>query len=364
MDVTETFMVHGGNVWAYREQWGGDLSGMADFSANINPLGPPDAVRAAMRAALEEVHRYPDPRQERFRRRVAETWGVPSDAVIAGNGAVELIFLLMAVWRPRKILALAPSFTEYEEAARVMGARVRHLALRPENAFVPDGQTVADAIRAGDVDMVALANPNNPTGVLWRSEELDEVLTEAHRSGVRVLLDEAFLDFSPDEHRLSRIGQAAKSEGLFVLRSMTKFYSIPGLRLGYGAAAPELVRCMDRLRPPWSVNGPSLAAGIAALGETAFARTTRTWVAEQRNRMAEEFRRLGFDRTPSRANFLLAWREDFDIRRAWPHLAARGVFVRDCRSFVGLDERFLRVAVRPEQDQKRLFAGLRALCTG
>ncbi|MCL6576469.1 MAG: threonine-phosphate decarboxylase CobD [Kyrpidia sp.] len=358
MDMTRPFMDHGGNVREYRERWGGDPEDLADFSANINPLGPPESVRSAMRAALEEVHRYPDPRQEGFRRQVAERWGMSPDAVIVGNGAAELIFLLMFAWRPRRILALAPSFSEYEDAALAAGAEIHRIPLRPERGFVPDVGVLMDAFGTG-VDLLVLANPNNPTGVLWDSAALEKVLDEAEEAGVRVLLDEAFLDFCSDEQIRSQIPRVGRRPGLFVLRSMTKFYSIPGVRLGYGAASPDVIRRMEGLRPPWSVNGVALAAGTAALQDEAFAVWSRRWVIEQRRRMVGAFGQLGFSVTDSKANFLLAWREDFDIGRAWPRLARRGVFVRDCRTFVGLDQRYFRVAVRPERDQERLFAGLR-----
>ncbi|MBE3553270.1 MAG: threonine-phosphate decarboxylase [Kyrpidia tusciae] len=358
MDVMRPFMDHGGNVREYRERWGGDPGDLADFSANINPLGPPESVKSAMRAALQEAHRYPDPRQEGFRRQVAERWGMTSDAVIVGNGAAELIFLAMFAWRPRRILALAPSFSEYEDAARAVGAEIERILLHPERGFVPDAGAVVDALGTG-VDLLVLANPNNPTGVLWDSAALERVLDEAEEAGVRVLLDEAFLDFCADEQMRSEIPRAGRRPGLFVLRSMTKFYSIPGVRLGYGVASPEEIRRMEGLRPPWSVNGVALAAGAAALEDEDFAARSRRWVIQQRRRMAETFGKLGFSVTDARANFLLAWREDFDIGREWPRLARRGVFVRDCRTFPGLDRRYLRVAVRPERDQERLFAGIR-----
>ncbi|MBX6396319.1 MAG: threonine-phosphate decarboxylase [Alicyclobacillaceae bacterium] len=352
-------MIHGGNVRVYREVWGIDEQRLADFSANINPLGPPEGVRAAVWSALDRIRHYPDPRQEQFRREVARHWSVPEETVIAGNGAAELIFLLMGVWRPRRILTVAPSFTEYEEAASAVGARILRVPLHPEQGFVPDAEKIVGALHASGADLLALANPNNPTGVLFEPAQLERLLDEAEQKGIRVLLDEAFLDFCTEERQLSRIGRAARSEGLFVLRSMTKFYSIPGLRLGYGVSSPGVVKEMDRLRPPWAVNELALAAGVAALGETRFAAETRRWMETERARMERELARLGFETARSRANFLLAWRDGFDIARVWPYLAAKGIFVRDCRSFAGLDARFFRVAVRPRDEQERLFAALK-----
>lgn len=358
MDGTDRgFMNHGGQVRAYREAFGPAEGEWIDFSANINPLGPPAGVREAVIRALGEIRYYPDPRQEEFRARLAGFWEVAPESVIAGNGAAELIFLLMRVWKPRRLLTVAPAFGEYEEAASAEGAAVERIVLDPRRGFAVDADRLAEALRRRTADLLVLANPNNPTGRLVDPSGLEHVLDEAERLGVRVMLDEAFLDFCPGERRLTRISRAARSEGLFVLRSMTKFYSLPGLRLGYGVASPGIVRAMDRLRPPWAVNGPALAAGMAALEEESFRLETRGWLAGARERFRRRLEALGFETIPSEANFLLVRRDDFDIARVWPRLAGRGLFVRDCRSF-GLDRRYFRVAVLPAREQDRLLEAL------
>lgn len=349
-------MQHGGNVARYQREWGWKREEMADFSANLNPLGPPDSVLEAMREALAHIADYPDPDGEIVRAALAEKWGVPVDRFLLGNGAAELIFLAMRLIRPRRIATVAPAFREYEQAAKLEGSEIVRILLPAETGFAVKREPLLTILP--DVDMLVLANPNNPTGRCVDRTVMLDLLQAAADGDKWLLIDEAFLDFLPDEEDRSLIPYVTGSDRLIVVRSMTKFYSVPGIRIGYLAASDRLVERMRGIQVPWSVNALAQAAALAALGDCEFQEKTFRWLASERTFLAERLREKGYRVFPSDANFLLVRREDVDMERLWPKLAAKGLFVRDCRSFAGLDETYFRTAVRTREENLRLVAAL------
>lgn len=309
--------LHGGDVEAAAAAVGRDPAEILDFSANIHPWGPPPGVREAAREAIDHCSRYPSPRGEPLRRRLGAQLGHP---VVLGNGATEL--LAAALRGVRRLALRAPSYLGYPEAAGP--CEIVH-DLADERA-----------------DAVVVGRPNNPDGHL---STVDEVLA-LRRPGRRVVVDESFLGFTEAP---SCLGQP----GLIVVTSLTKTYGIPGLRLGYAAGLDE------RLLPPWSVNGPALAAGLALLPHFDWPRRPPmdAWREELRSAL------LGLETVAAvqgAANFLLVRlrRPDAALLRERA-LRRHGVLVRDASNFVGLDGCHLRVAVRRPEENARLVAALR-----
>ena len=321
---------------------------LLDYSQNINPLGtPPAAFEAARRALYEESGRYPDLDYTELREALAGYLGTSPVKVVPTNGGAEALFLAARAAGPGKALVLEPTFSEYAAAARAAGRGVvRRVARRREDGFRLDPTAVEDL--AG-ISVVFLCNPNNPTG---DSLDRGEVLEVAHRvreGGAVLIVDEAFADFAPE------IGVAAEvDEGLCVARSFTKFFAIPGLRLGCLVCA-DAAR-VQALQPSWSVNAVASAAGISAAGDVGFAEASVAEVERLREELYASLGALpGIEPFPGAANFLLVRGPEGLPER----LARRGVLVRGCDPFVGLGPGYFRVAVRTKAENDRLVAEIR-----
>ncbi|GAX89369.1 threonine-phosphate decarboxylase CobD [Effusibacillus lacus] len=349
-------MQHGGNITRYQAEWGWRREDLADFSANLNPLGPPHSVMQAIREALSAIADYPDPHGNRVLSALAAEWHLPENRFLLGNGAAELIFLAMRLLRPKTIATLAPAFREYEQAARLEGAEILRIPLRAENGFLPEADQILPVL--AKADLLVLANPNNPTGRCVPPDTLGELLQATKKTGTWMLVDEAFLDFLPDDEKRSLIPHIDSHHKLIVIRSLTKFYSIPGIRIGYLAAAGHLIKRLRQLQVPWSVNSLAQAAAVAALSDEGFRLKTLEWLAIERQYLMEQLVSRGYEVVPSDANFLLVWRPDIDIEQLWPQLAGKGLFVRDCRSFAGLDGTYFRIAIRSREENERLLWAL------
>jgi threonine-phosphate decarboxylase len=349
---------HGGDIWTAAELYGVDKNAFLDFSSNMNPLGPPEVAGGIIQEEWKrELSRYPDPDCRELRAKIADVYGIPAECVLVGNGAAELIDLAVRVLKPAKVGLLRPCFLEYAKAAERAEASVVDLPLAADRNFDPDWQSEELWDRAEQADILFLGHPNNPTGRLLPRPFLNRLM----EWDKPVILDEAFIDFSGDEEHLSCIREAAFSERLFVVRSMTKFYTVPGLRLGFIAASPEWIARMKALQVEWSVNGLAQRIGAAVLGDKEYEEATLTWLRSERSWLKEALEQLGFQVTPSDANYLL-----FRLPSAWPgsiqmlqsRLGKKGIMVRDGSTFVGLDDRYGRTAVRLRKDNVRLIEGL------
>jgi threonine-phosphate decarboxylase len=322
---------------------------LLDFSQNINPLGTPSrALEAARRALDEESDRYPDLRYTRLRGALGEYLGVPPESVVPTNGGAEALFLASgAAGSPGKALILEPTFSEYAAAARAAGFEpVGRVARRPHDRFRLD---LAVLEELEGVTLVFLCNPNNPTGDALTRAEVLEIAERVRERNATLVVDEAFADFAPETSVAADV-----DEHLCVARSLTKFFAIPGLRLGCLVCADP--SRAQSFQPSWSVNAVAAAAGLAAVSDRDFVDTS---VAEVRRLRAQLFEALGalpgITTFPGAANFLLVrGPEELPAR-----LIRRGVVVRGCEPFAGLGPGYFRVAVRDEAQNERLLAAIR-----
>ncbi|MFM9327617.1 threonine-phosphate decarboxylase CobD [Paenibacillus mesotrionivorans] len=351
---------HGGDVWTAAELYGLDKNSFLDFSSNMNPLGPPEAAgRIIQEEWRRELSRYPDPDCRELRQRIGEVYGVSASCVLAGNGAAEIIDLAVRSRSPRTVGLLQPSFREYATAAQRAGAGIVDIPLSAEREFDPVWSLAEVQKAAREAELFLFGHPNNPTGRLLPPEFVRQ-LTAA---GKPVILDEAFIDFSGEEERVSFIRQAAESDRLCVVRSMTKFYTVPGLRLGFAVAGQGWIEAMKRLQVEWSVNGLAQRIGQAVLGDEEYARATRDWLHEESAWLTQALTGLGLRATPSAANYLL-----FRIPSEWgvtihslqEAMGRRGILIRSAATYQGLDDRYGRSAIRSHEDNMRLVAALAA----
>jgi threonine-phosphate decarboxylase len=365
--------MHGGNLRRAQEIYG--LASFIDLSANINPFGPPPAVWAALQQGMPEIVHYPDPESQALRKTLSASVELPAEMIMVGNGAGELIFTIVQTLKPKKVVIPIPTFSEYERAARAVGADVNYIPLGPEGwekFNLPVGESADEEGEWGTerkwreylegCDLLFLCSPHNPTGSILNKGTFERILRLTKELGCRILFDESFLDFLPDESRNSTRAYLEGNDHLIVLYSLTKFYSLPGLRLGTVFAQQSLLALFEQYRDPWSVNALAQYAGIAALEDSEFAEDVRKKLNESRAYFYREFALANFPELrlwPSSANFALIEILNQTSPELIEHLGRLGILVRDCSSFTGLPGDFIRVAIKDISVMQRLIEGLK-----
>lgn len=350
---------HGGNIYKMMRQSGGQQ--YLDYSANINPLGLADSVRKTIVEHIDAIVHYPDTEGTALKKAIATHYGVMAETIVLGNGAVELMYVLGHVLRPRRIVTLAPAFSEYERTAEVCGAKLYHIALAEENGFGVIVEKIVDQLQEGD--LLFLGNPNNPTGTMLRCEEIRLILEVARTCGAMVAVDESFIDFVADSNRYTVRYLVGDYDNLIVLHSLTKFYAIPGLRLGFAIVPMAWARRLERGKDPWNVNTLAQAAGCAALADHAYQVRSRAMVSEEKDHFYQEIAKIeGLHPFVPSVNFMLVkiTKDGLDAPRLKEVMAEQEqILIRDCSRYKGLDARFFRVAVKSRKDNLRLTEALK-----
>ncbi|UJF34476.1 threonine-phosphate decarboxylase CobD [Paenibacillus hexagrammi] len=349
---------HGGDLLTASEAFGHPADKFLDFSSNMNPLGPPSAVEQIMLTHWRDIVKYPDPDVRELRSKLSHKYDIPAESILVGNGAAELIDLVVKLLKPSVTGLCRPSFSEYEEAVHQAGGRIHSIPLQAEHSFILRSE---DLISSYDsCDLLFLGHPNNPTGQLIPRQVIEELVS----SGKRVVLDEAFMDFIPDEREHSMIKLAAVNKDVFVIRSMTKFYSVPGIRLGFIVAHPDWIRKLKAMQVQWSVNYLAQLIGCAVLDDADYERKSREWLAVEAPWLANELTKLGLRVTNSDVNFLLfSFPEELrlTVKEVQREMGLKGILIRDASLFEGLHDRYCRVAVRLRADNVQLVSELRGM---
>lgn len=349
---------HGGNMQALAVELGFQAEDCLDFSANINPLGLSPNVRATLLQQLDQIVTYPDVSYSKTKQALAQFHACGSRQILLANGAVELFYELARYVKPNQLLVLSPTFMEYEKAFTQEGAKVLyHVLAQPDYTW--DFQAIRqdlDRLAAGD--MVLLCNPNNPTGTVVPVEVLREVASYLDNRGVWLVVDEAFVDFLEDEENYSFIPHLPAFSNVVVVRSLTKFYAIPGLRLGYGLSGNEaLVAAMEERRPPWMVN--SLAASLVPvlLTDRTYRQQTLDWLRSERAFLYQSLRQFDALKVskPSVNYIFFEYKGDCDLREA---LRREKIFIRSCQNYHHLSNRHYRIGIRTREENLRLLAAL------
>lgn len=347
--------MHGGRIYEYAERSGRMPEEILDFSANINPLGPPVSVMAAIHTAMKSVSHYPDSRHTAVKAVLSQRFEIDGQAVFCGNGASEVIDLTIRQMRPERIFVFEPAFAQYELTAHRVGAAIVHVPLHGDFSLA----NILDRIKPSPSrgDMVIYNNPHNPTGHLWKRQEWVEVLQELCSRGVVALIDESFMDFRWDEDDLTLISWVKDMKTVVVIRSATKMYAIPGLRFGFGIAHPDIVHRIESYRDHWSVNHFAQAAAIAAYQDTAFVKQTWQWLQSEQAYIGQTWGNHPAVRlyAPSVNYFLVELSSNIDSERITHSLEAEGIFVRRCEDFRCLDNRYLRIAMKSHVHNERLW---------
>lgn len=342
---------HGGNIYNALKKTG--QKPVLDFSANINPLGLSLQVRRAIVSNIDNVVHYPDATACDLKENICSYYKVNEKMLVLGNGATELLYLLCHVIRPQKVFLPVPCFSEYERAALSCGAKVEYLFLSQTDGFHIDYLNLLAALP--DNSLVFLGNPNNPTGKLLEKQGFSEFSESLQKKNCQLVLDESFIDFLEDSEERSLRNFCLEYENLFLIHSLTKFFAIPGLRLGFGLFPPVLAERLRGATDCWNVNNLAQAAGIAALQDCEYIKKSKFAIKQYRENFVKQLsvcQKIKLH--PSCVNFLLLNIEQTGLKAEefCEEMAENGILVRNCANYPGLDDNYVRVAVRSEEENE------------
>lgn len=348
--------LHGGQLHQTADHFGIPVSELLDFSANINPDGPPPAVLSCLREAINSpsmISNYPDLDEFDLRRCIAKYVAIRPESIAIANGFVPLLDAALRTLFIRSCLVPVPAFVEYRRTLERSRLEMMPHILEPDSGF----SFQADDLLSKSCDAILLANPQNPSGALCRQDELLRLAEEASKRNVFVLLDEAFIDYCPES---SMVQEIDRFSNLIVFRSITKFFGMAGLRVAYAAANADLCKQIQQSIAPWSVTSLASRAASVAVQDAPYAREAIRLNKLRREQLQVAMRELGIHVSPSAANFLLLrlpgsiGRQQFWERMIREH----HLVLRNCANYEGLTEEFLRTAVRTETENKLLVDAL------
>lgn len=359
-------MLHGGDIYSIYAQGLAAPGELLDFSANISPLGIPEGVRDRMVGELNNARHYPDPNYRRLKSAIAEnlsggpavsaaqSFSVTPEMICCGNGAADVIYRLVLAQRPHTALLPAPTFAEYEEALGLVDTEI--FVYNCPKSTLAIGEDILDFITP-KLDIMFLCNPNNPTGLLTDSGLLDRIIEKTKVCGVFLVVDECFLDFCENEHLKTIVRKLSQNRHILVLKSFTKMFAIPGVRLGYGVCADiQLIWRMEHSGQSWPVSTLAESAGLAAISEEAYKIKVRDYIRREREFLSAGFKTLGLKYFESQANYMLL--HTSPEVRLYDELLDAGILIRRCGNYRNLDDNYYRVAVNSHEDNARLLDAL------
>lgn len=335
--------IHGGDIYRNHVK--------IDFSVNVNPLGIPEEVETALHRAIEDCDKYPDMTAENLKKSVSAMFHVSQEYLLFGNGASEIFMAIVHGIRPNKTVIPVPSFYGYEYAAGAIDEEIIYYETKKENDFYLNEDFLKTLTE--DVDLLFLANPNNPTGNLMSMEFVRKLLCHCRDKGIYVVLDECFIEFCGGKQ--SMIQDIEQFNNLILVRAFTKIFSIPGVRLGYLICSNQtLLKSIERQLPEWNLSCFAQAAGYECVKQEAFVKKTAEYIAQERKFLEEGLKQQGFRVFPSKANFLLFYGEEPIYER----LLDCGILIRDCENFRGLSKGFYRIAVKNRVENEILLKAI------
>jgi len=354
--------LHGGDIYGAARELNRAPAEILDFSASINPLGPSSQVWKAITASRHLLSHYPDPHCWDLRQALAMFRGIDPEQIVVGNGSTELIDVLPRALGLHRLLVVQPTFSEYAAAMKRAGGEATSLYAKRSDQYAIPIDRLCRMMKTGQsdgrsIDGIVICHPNSPTGQACSADDVTRLAVIAGRRGLWLVIDEAFADYCPER---SVLPQAASWPHVVVLRSMTKFYALPGLRVGYAVATPTVIRRLQLQLPPWSISVMGQVAALAALNDAAHAKKSLRFMARERERLKSLLAALpGCSVLPTYANyFLMELPRGWHAREVVEQLRNEGLLVRDCSSVPGCNTRSIRLAVRSSRENDRLIQAL------
>lgn len=362
---------HGGNIYKiFREK---NIDKILDYSSNINPYGVPENLKKEIFEKVFVLERYPDPDYIELREKIAEKNNLNIENIIVGNGATEIIFLFMKILSPKKVLIVSPTFGEYERAIKAStlandSLEINYFELKEIENFVLNVKNLETELE-NNYDLLILCNPNNPTGQFLKLKKLEEILKICEQKNTKLFIDEAFVEFVEDWENESIINSKENKENLFVIRAFTKFFAIPGLRLGYGICFNNnLLKKMLEKKEPWSVNNIADLAGKTVLDDENYIQKTKEWIKDQKKYMYENLNKIeGLRAYKTEVNFILLKIEDnllekgLDVKNLRKKMLEKGILIRDASNFIYLNKHYFRLAIKDKLNNEKVIETLTSI---
>ncbi|MCH4008631.1 pyridoxal phosphate-dependent aminotransferase [Companilactobacillus sp.] len=335
---------------------------ITDFSANINPLGVPEKLLSSIQKSLSNLIYYPDVNYQNLRQNLAQLYQYDMNKIWVGNGSVDLIFNIIEILNSKNALLLAPTFGEYEHAFTKSGAEITHYFLKEENDFNLDVNELINFLKNDhSIDTICLCNPNNPTGTLVNKFQLRQLTSYCNDNGIWLIIDEAFNDFIANKQDYTFAGEINEDDSVVIIKSLTKYYAIPGLRLGM-ALLPnkQFLNTLIDYCEPWSVNTFAAELGPEVFNDQDYAKKTADWLQNEKNFLEAELSHIpNLKMYPSAVNYYLLHCDTFDL---YQELLDAGILIRNCDNYVGLTQGYYRIAVKSHAENQLLVEQLNKLC--
>ncbi|MGL4523414.1 MAG: pyridoxal phosphate-dependent aminotransferase [Bacilli bacterium] len=342
---------HGADLESATEVYGQPENGWLDFSVNCNPFAPVPGLYAHLEQQLRhQIERYPDPAYRKFRACIAEVYNVDMKEIVVGNGASELLALAVSAYAPLSIGVTAPSFSLYGRISAQHNAVLREYETAAYDNFVLDVATLHTMMEENEC--IILCHPNNPNGALLSDEVIAYLKNEIPKYNGLVVIDEAFLDFVIDAK--SFIQFAVTQKNIVVVTSLTKIYSIPGLRAGFLVATSETAEKIRAKTSDWNVNGLSEAASMWCLQQHIWKEKTVHAIQKEREWLQTELEKIGIKIYKSETNYLLLSLKIM-AKEMQNALAKDGILIRNCSMYRGLNDFHVRVCVSTRENNLKLI---------
>ncbi len=346
---------HGANVDNMANKFGKNEKDIIDFSSNVNPHIISNLGKYVLEG-LERSRRYPDINYTNLRTNISDYINVDSNLIIPGNGATEIIYLLMKSIKKR-IAILNPTFSEYGRGAKLNDLEVVNFHLKEENNFSIDLDEIQKNMDR--FDSLFVCNPNNPNG---KVKDLNKLLDLMIENDKLLIVDETFMEFVGDEEKYSLINRVEKTENLFILKAVTKFFGMPGLRLGYGVTSNEqIIKNIYEYKEPWTINSFAENLSNYLFKDKEYITSSKEYYINEREFMLKELRKItGLKVYDTDTNFVLIKLENNEANLLKLELFEKyNILIRDASNFIGLDKCYVRVAIKSHEDNKILIQALK-----
>ena len=345
-------MLHGGDVYTEGIYKGMEL---LDFSSNINPLGLPESFKKNISKALVNLERYPDIQYREVFTSLKKYTGLEEECFVLGNGAVEVIDLAVSLFN--NLLIAAPSFIEYELSALKKNSKIQYSFLNEDMDF--DYTDISEKLHYSEA--IIIGNPNNPSGNIINKAKFRDILDYCEEQGKVIIIDEAFIEFTGDKNH-SFAEEIKNYSCLFIIRALTKFFAMPGVRFGYGISSNKvLIKQIRAKQNPWNINSFAELAAVHVLQDKEYIKNSLLWIEEERPFLTGGLKDIAFIKKvyPTKANFVLCVLKDLEDESLYRYLLEKRIILRQCHSFKGLDSSFIRLAIKDRVSNERLLKALK-----
>jgi len=352
---------HGGDIYQIARESGITPDDIIDFSANINPLGYSARAKNFFADIENLVINYPDREAGDFIDALSAHHDFPGDNFLAGSGATEFVHFFPTIIRPKSVLVVAPTFTEYEYSYQRAKGVVFYFNTVEKDNFVLQKKQLLDELKRG-YSALYICNPANPTGALIPLETMEEIVNYACKKGTNVIIDETYMDIA-EKHSMKKLTK--NFDNFFILRSMSNFFALPGLRCGYLISHAKNIEKIRKKQMPWTMNSVAQRAAVESLSDNAYIQKSIKYITEARPVLFSELKSISsLTVFKSNVNYLLLKLQPsarIDALELYEKLLAKGLLVRTCEDFEGLDEMFFRVAVKKKNENKKLVTELKKI---